>query len=190
MSSIYPTTNYFDNSTPESTAVSITKLNYGKGGFEDAGDDSIKSVHFDGKYWIVEIFTSGYYDEFEAITVDNGTLMSKIDNEEWKSLDELKATYIADIQSDHASGKPQKITINGKEIWKVQTHDNEGYLDPQVEYVYVDLETGKSKNTWKEFNNAAGTNDRLTLKQVDATIDKMGIGPNQFRDALRNLYPA
>ena len=43
-------------------------------------------------------------------------------------------------------------------------------------------------NTWDEFNRAAGTNGWLTLQEVDATIDNMGIGPPSG-DALRNLYP-
>ena len=187
---------YFDNSTPKSTAISIARLNMGIGGFEA---DPIKNINLssDGKYWIVETYNSFYKDQVVVMTIDTKTLMSKVENGEWKSLDELKALYIADIQSNCGPGKPQKITMNGKEIWKVQEYDYEGdYLDPQVEYVYVDVATGKSKNTWKEFNEFAFKNDWLTLKEVDDTINRidqldpsLGLEGPSFKNALRNLYP-
>ncbi len=183
----------FNNSTPEATAISIARLNLGTGGFES---DPIKSVHLtsDGKYWIVETYNSFYRDQVLVMTIDAKTWMSKVDDREWKSLDELKATYIADIQSDYSSGKPQKITMNGKEIWKIPDYheviDENGSSTHEVTYIYVDLKTGKSKNTWGEFNRAAGKEGWLTLKEVDATIDKMNIGPQltPSGDALRNLY--
>ena len=100
----------FDNSTPQATAISIARLNLGTGGFEG---DPIKSVNLtsDRKYWIVETYTSFYKDQIEVMTIDAKTWTSKIDDGEWKSLDELKAYYIVDIQSDSPSGKPQKITM-------------------------------------------------------------------------------
>lgn len=187
---------YFDNSTPKSTVISIARLNMGIGGFEA---DPIKSVNLtsDGKYWIVETYDSFYKDNVVVMTIDAKTLMSKVENGEWKSLDELKALYIADIQSNCGPGKPQKIIMNGKEVWKVQEYDYEGdSLDPQVEYVYVDVATGKSKNTWNEFNKFAFKNGWLTLNDVDTTIKRidqldpsLGLSGPSFRDALRDLYP-
>ena len=198
---------YFNNSTPEATAVSVARLNLGKWGFENA---DIKSVHMtsDGKYWIVEIYTSGYKDESKTITVDAGTWMSKQNDsyepfiaydpkDTWRSLDELKALYIAEIQSSTEDvSKPSKITINGKEIWKIPVYDNDSYklgISKKVEYVYVDAATGKSRNTWNQFNEAAGTDGWLTLKQVDDTLNKIekemtGSVGVPFKDALRDLY--
>lgn len=189
----------FDNSTPEATAVSIARLNLGEWGFNSA---TIKSVHLTsrGKYWIVEIYNSVYQDGFDVVTVDAKTWASKIEDKEWKSLDELKAVYIAEIQSDSLLGKPHKITMEDKEIWKVpvSVYSQENDWLGQDEYVYVDVATGKSKNTWGEFNEAAGTGGWLTLKQVDDTINKMqkemdalaGVTSEpSFKDALRDLYP-
>lgn len=189
----------FDNSTPEATAVSIARLNLGQWGFDSA---TIKSVHLtsDGKYWIVEIYNSVYQDGFDVVTVDAKTWASKINSSyepnssyTWRSMDELKACYIAEIQSSvEDMSKPHKITMNGKEIWKVPVYDKDSYdlgKSEKVEYVYVDVATGKSKNTWDEFNNASGTDNWLTLKQVDDTISKMyGWEPIPFRDTLRDLY--
>ena len=188
----YPTTNYFDNSTLELTAVSIARLNSGIG-FASGDVDNV-SLTPDGKYWIVTL----HQKENWNVTIDAKTLMSKEDNGEWKSLDELKAYYIADIQSDSPLGKPQKITINGKEIWKIPVyHENiyeNGSMTHETTYIYVDLKTGKSKNTWNKFNDAGRTDGWLTLKQVDDTHNKIqkevtGSVGVPFRDALRNLYP-
>lgn len=78
----------------------------------------------DGKYWIVEIYTSVYHNEFSIVTVDAKTWKSKIDNGEWRSLDELKPSYIAEFQSEGSLREPQKTTINNKEIWKILVHTN------------------------------------------------------------------
>jgi hypothetical protein len=184
----YIATNYFDNSTPKSTAISVARLNSGIG-FARGDSDSVYLTP-DKKYWIVNLHSKEKWN----VTIDAKTLMSKGDNGEWRSLDELKAIYIADIQSDSPSGKPQKITVNGKEIWKVPVyHENiyeNGSITHETTYVYVDIKTGKSKNTWGEFNRAAITGGWLTLKDVDAIIERMGIGPPLIssRDALRDLY--
>ena len=83
--------------------------------------------------------------------------------------------------------------MEGKEVWKVPVYIynyNENGMQEQDEYVYVDVATGKSKNTAYEFNKAAGTNDWLTLTEVDNTINKIGYSKLlPFRDALRDLYP-
>jgi len=196
----------FDNSTPQATAVSIARLNLGQWGFDNA---AIKSVHSEGKYWIVEIYTDVYKESFKAVTVDSETWMSKQNDsyepfitydpkDTWRSLDELKALYIAEIQSSTEDvSKPTKITIDGKEIWKVPVYDKDSYelgRSERVEYVYVDVTTGKSKNTWEEFNKAAKTDGWLTLKQVDDTLNKIqeemtGSVGVPFRNALRDLYP-
>jgi len=186
MPSMYPTNN-FDNSTPESAAVSIARLNSGEG-FASGDVDNVYLTP-DGKYWIVTLESKEKWN----VTIDAKTLMSKQNDGEWNSLDELKATYIADIQSDSSLGKPQKITMNGKEIWKIPVYHEciyeDGSVTHETTYVYVDLKTGKSMNTWDEFNKAAGKKGWLTLKEVDSTCEKMDIGPSSFKDALRNLYP-
>lgn len=195
----------FDNSTPQATAISIARLNLGKWGFDNA---AIKSVHSDGKYWIVEIYTDGYKEGFEAVTVDSETWMSKHNDsaeplvaydpkDTWRSLDELKALYIAEIQTQGEVHKPTKITMDSKEIWKVPVYCKDSYElgeSEKFEYVYVDVATGKSKNTWNKINKAAGTDDWLTLKQVDDTLNKIqeemtGSVGVPFKDALRDLYP-
>ena len=192
---------YFDNSTPKATAISIARLNEGANGFKY---DTVNSASLtsDGKYWIVKMSSTGFDDW--TVTVDPKTLMSKssanLKNREkdiWVSFDELKAVYIAEIQSTGSNGgigKPSKVTIAGKEVWKVPVY----YFDvgdgqKQVEYVYVNVKTGKSKNELYSdvFNEVAGDN-WLTLKQVDDTINKINKMYNlpepPFRDALRELY--
>lgn len=209
----FPGEKTFDNSTPEATAISIARLNLGQWGFDSA---TIKSVHLtsDSKYWVVEIYNSVYQDGFDVVTVDAKTWASKINSSyepnlsyTWRSLDELKAIYIAEIQARESFGQvseneePQKITIDGKEIWKIPVHSEysqENGLSERDKYIYVDVVTGKSKNTFDEFNDAAGTDSWLTLKQVDDTINKMvreedsSVGVETawtFRNALRDLYP-
>jgi len=181
----------FDNSTPKATAESIARLTSLT--FDDVIVDNV-SLTPDGKYWIVNLHKIDNW----TVIIDAKTLMSKEDDNEWKSLDELKATYIASIQSDGSLGKPQKITMDGKEIWKVPVYhedvNEDGSTKNETSYVYVDLKTGKSKKTWNEFNETTGPNDWLTLKQVDDTINKINeeITGSQgvlFKDALRNLYP-
>ena len=125
--------------------------------------------------------------------------MSKKNDGGWRSLDELKAIYIADIQSYTRNGdlgKPSKITMGGKEVWKVPVH----YFhesNPKLAYVYVDVVTGKSKNDYDYdfFNNASNPDNWFTLKEVDVIIDKKEKAyddypdPTPFKDVLRNLYP-
>ncbi|BDZ70056.1 hypothetical protein [Methanobacterium petrolearium] len=186
-------TTSFDNSTPEATAVSIARLN---GGIA-FGVGTVKDVYLtsDGKYWVVKFYDppapKGPY--YWTVTIDAKTLMSKKDDDEWRSLDELKASYIAQIQSmGNPCRKPQKITMNGKEVWKVPVvTEFENGTDKTFKYIYVDLKTGKSKNTLENFNRAAGTDGWLTLKEVDAVINKQHQNysePSQFRDVLRDLY--
>ncbi len=189
----------FNNSTPELTAVSVARLNFGT----SFNEVTVKDVHLtpDGKYWIVGIDPNDAVDHVD-VTVDTKTLMSKRNLEgkygEWRSLDELKANYIAEIQANYAFGKSQKITMGGKEIWKVSmvTDINDETGAKTVKYIYVDVATGKSKNTLDEFKRAAGTDGWLTLKEVDGVINKGDYQlnylydqePGQFRDVLRDLY--
>ena len=139
----------FNAKTPEEKAIFVARLNEGIIGFE--WDTIINaSLTFDGKYWIVNMHEAGYDDW--TVTVDAETWMSKQNGSTepkntWRSFDELKAGYIAELQSgaNGGQGRPYKVTIDGKEIWKVPAyyyHEN----DPkQVKYIYVDLATGKSK---------------------------------------------
>lgn len=193
----------FNNSTPELTAASIARLNFGV----SYGEITVTNVNLtpDRKYWIVGIDPNDAVNHVDVI-IDAKTLMSKRNLEgeygEWRSLDELKASYIAEIQANYALGKPQKITMGGKEIWKILivTDINDKTGAKTVKYIYVDLATGKSKNTLDEFKKAAGTNDWLTLKEVDNVVNNgnyqlnylVDLKPtekNPFRDVLRDLYP-
>lgn len=196
----------FDNSTPEATAISIARLNEGKNGFDEFSEDMVANASLtpDGKYWIVKMREAGYNNW--VVKVDAKTLAStKSGGKEpintWRSLDELKAIYIAEIQSTKSNcgvGIPTKVTREGKEIWKVPVYYYHEYDLKQTEYVYVDVATGKSKNELYSdvFNEVAETNGWLTLKEVDNIANKIGdlrpmrgdLGPIPFKDALRDLY--
>lgn len=191
----------FDNSTPELTAISIARLYQGVSGFYTSHTFNA-SLTSDGKYRIIKM------NDLMVVTVDAKTLMSKQNGDlnqpenTWQSLDALKAQYIADIQKtgDETVGESHKITLNGKEIWKVPVYTivsnwQGDYDNKLVGYVYVDVATGKSKKLYSDifydlycylFNDDPGTNSWLTLKQVD---DKNGWWPSPFKDALRDLYP-
>lgn len=145
----------------------------------------------DEKYWIVKM------DDSMIVTVDVKTWKSKQKGDlnqpvnTWRSLDELKAQYIADIYSESLSenaevGKPSRVTMEGKKIWKVPVYYYNDRDQKITEYVYVDLATGKSKNTWNNFNEFTDTKSWLTLKEVDK---QSGLWPVPFKDALRDLYP-
>ena len=196
----------FDNSTPETTAISIARLNEGKNGFDEFSEDMIANVSLtpDKKYWIVKIREAGYNNW--AVKIDAKTLAStksggKDPVNTWRSFEELKAVYIAEIQSTKSNGgvgRPAKVTMDGKEIWKVPVYYYHEYDPKQTEYVYVDTATGKSKNELYSdvFNEVAGTNGWLTLKEVDNIVNKIGdlrpmrgdLESMPFKDALRNLY--
>jgi hypothetical protein len=193
-SSINPSENLtFDNSTPKALAISIARLNEGSNGFEYVTVDSA-SLTSDGKYWIVNM--NDGMDSW-VVTVDVKTGMSKENNGKWRSLDELKAIYIADIQAYTANvglGEPSKVNMDGKEIWKVPVHYIHENNPEQVEYIYVDVATGKSRNDYDyDFdNNAPKPEDWFTLKEVDDIINKVSglYGPQEtFKNVLRDLYP-
>ena len=197
----------FDNSTPEAAAISIARLNEGKNGFDEFSEDMVAnaSLNSDGKYWIIKMCDAGY-DNW-VVKVDTKTLAStksggKDPINTWRSFDELKAIYIAEIQSTKSSGgvgRPTKVTMNGKEIWKVPVYYYHEYDPKRTEYVYVDTVTGESKNELYSdvFNEISGTTGWLTLKDVDDIVNKIGdlrpmrgdLEPMPFKDALRNLYP-
>jgi hypothetical protein len=178
---------YFDNSTPESTAISIARLNEGMIGF-DGYITTTASLTSDGKYWIVKMHNVYDVGDELVFTVDAKTLMSKkngwlgLPMNSWKSLDELKARYIAEIQSDQGIdiGTPSKVTLDGKTVWKVPFYNSDSWYQPYG-YVYVDLTTGKSKFAY----SAGGSEEWRTLKELDDSI----YSGTQFRNALRNLYP-
>ncbi len=180
---------YFNNSTPKALAISTAQLTHGVAGFYGYPDKVYLTT--DGKYWMVHVLDS--WD-----MVDAKTGMVKDQNGEWISLDEAKASYIADIQhyDEEQMGKPQKININGKEIWKVPINETIYIWDPdivwnrQIGYVYVDLETGKSKRDGNLedmfYNLLTKTDGWLTLKQIDSLAPWW---PYPFKDALRTIYP-
>lgn len=136
-------------------------------------------------------------DDSMIVTVDAKSFKSKQNGDlnqpanTWRSLDELKAQYLADIHSEGLSenakvGRPNKVTMNGQKIWKMPVYYSNDSDREITEYVYVNLVTGKSKNTWNDFNELTWTKGWLTLKEVD---DKSGLWPAPFKDALRDLYP-
>lgn len=183
----------FNAKTPQEKAIFVSKLNYGINYYITVFNASLTP---DGKYWIVKMREAGYDDW--VVTVDAKTLMSKEKNGVWKSFDELKAVYIAEIQSTKSNGgigKPTKVTMEGKEIWKVPVYYYHEYDPKRTEYVYVDVTTGKSKNELYSdvFNEVSGANGWLTLKEVDDIINKINKMDNpestSFKDALRELYP-
>lgn len=189
----------FNNSTSEATAVSIARLNFGV----SYGKFFVNNVYLtdDGKYWNVDMTAASGKDPHVQVIIDAKTLMSKVNYEdeagdEWNSLDELKANYIAEIQTNYPLGKPQKITMEGKEIWKVPVLLSSNNENSVIGYVYVDLATGKSKNTLDKFKKVSGTDGWLTLKEVDDVINTGDYQLNYlttlkqtpFRDVLRNLY--
>jgi len=120
----------FDNSTPEATAISIARLNEGKNGFDEFSEDMVANASLtpDGKYWIIKMREAGY--DGWVVEVDVKTLASKKSGGKdpintWRSFDELKAIYIAEIQSTKSNGgvgRPTKVIIDGNEIWKVPVY--------------------------------------------------------------------
>ncbi|MGB9978659.1 hypothetical protein [Methanobacterium sp.] len=172
----------FDNSTPEAAAISIARLNEGKNGFDEFSEDMVDSTSLtpDGKYWIVKIGDAGYDNwvvKIDAKTLASTKSRGKDPVNTWRSFDELKAAYIAEIQSTKSNGgvgRPAKVTMDGKEIWKVPVYYYHEYDPKRIEYVYVDIATGKSKNELYSdaFNKISGTNGWLTLKEVDNILIK------------------
>ena len=127
-------------------------------------------------------------------TIDAKTLMSKKNGgmektvNTWRSLDELKAKFIAEIQSGSCIefDRPYKITLEGKTIWKISVYNIISDRRELYGYIYVDLTTGKSKNV----DLTGRTEGWKTLKEIDDSINAMyDVGPRQFKDALRDLYP-
>jgi len=201
---------YFDNSTSKATAMSISRLYYGRFGFSEF-EEVNASLTSDGKYWIVKI-------DDNVVTVDAKTGMSKQSGRIgpkniWRSSDELKAEYIADIHSETGNfgrpvgndwGRPVKITMDGKEIWKVPLslygYDYGNNEDKMVGYIYVDLTTGKSKEVYNIDNlNGLGysilnvlvrKDGWVTLTELDnALMNNYRLYPPPFKDALRDFYP-
>lgn len=197
----------FNNSTLEATIISIARLNEGKNGFDEFSEDMVTNTSLtpDGKYWIIEMREAGYNNWI--VKVDAKTLASiknggKEPVNTWRSFDELKAAYIAEIQSTKSNGgvgRPSKVAIDGKKVWKVPVYYYHEYDPKRTEYVYVDVETGKSKNELYSdvFDEISGTNRWLTLKEVDSVANKIGdlkimmgnLDSAPFKDALRDLYP-
>jgi hypothetical protein len=184
---------YFDNSTPEATAISIARLNEGFNGF---CDDMVVNVSLtsNGKYWKVNMREDGYDDW--VVTIDAKTLMSKKNGgtggptNMWRSLDELKVNYIAELQGgqDANFDRPYKVTLNGKTTWKVRTYTFTENGRELYGYIYVDVATGKSKDV--DLNGS--TEGWMTLTEVDQELDNLNYYPfdrTSFRDALRDLYP-
>ncbi|MGB9979279.1 hypothetical protein [Methanobacterium sp.] len=192
----------FDNSTPEATAVSIARLNEGMIGFgsnvlyNSGYANYIKSnasLTSDKKYWIVNMQMD--INKW-VVTIDAKTLMSKKNGKsfegtvnKWRSLDELKAKYIAELKTiaygNLTVGKPYNVTLDGKPIWKVPVYKKilKTYNGEIAGYVYVDIATGKSKGF------LTGMERWSTLKEVDDALTKIGSPYSPlFKDALRDLY--
>ena len=181
----------FDNSTPPATAISIARLNEGTTGF-DENITKVSNAHLtsDEKYWIVNVHEG--IDNW-IVTIDANTGMSAKNGgdgpvETWRSLDELKALYIAELGDDYGYyGRPQNITLDGKNVWEIPVYD-EDYWGKIDGYIYVDLRTGKS--IYLEASTGR-TGSWDTLKDMDNRINEdSGLkSGKQYRDALRDLYP-
>jgi len=184
---------FFDSSTPEATAISIARLNEGAAGFgEGNGITTHATLTHDKRYWIINMHEDGYEDWI--VTVDTKTLMSKKNGgmeksvNKWRSLDELKANFIAEIQSGSGIDfdRAYKTTLEGKTVWKISIYNIMPNKRELYGYVYVDLTTGKSKNV----DLTGRTEGWKTLKEIDDSINEMyDVGSTPFKDALRELYP-
>lgn len=180
----------FDNSTPEATAISIARLNEGTTGFSDI--IKVDNVHLtpDGNYWVVNLH-QGFSNWI--VTINAKTLMSTKNGGDdpvntWRSLDELKANYIAEIGSEGSEnlGRPQNITLNGEPVWEIPVYD----LDNGEKlngYIYVDLVTGK-RNYLEASTGKMGSWE--TLKEIDDNTNAEHNLKHEkpYRDALRDLY--
>lgn len=182
---------YFNNSTPYTTSISIARLNEGIIGFDNHITTSA-SLTPDGKYWIVKMHNVHDVNDEVTVTIDTKTLISKKSAcllepaTRWRSLDKVKAAYIAELQSGNGYeiGNPYKITLEGKTIWKVPLYDITN-VKTLIGHIYVDPATGKSKNV----DLIGNTRGWLTLKEVDKSMDYGDAQELPFKDALRNLYP-
>lgn len=202
----------FNAKTPEEKAVFVARLNEGALGFAHIEGTNkyvitVTNVSLtpDGKYWVVNLHehmnekddSDGYIKWI--VTIDAKTLMSKSDDgygefSTWRSLDELAASYIAQIQTVGANGGSEihKITMNGREVWKITNYYYHEQDPRQVQDIYVDVATGKSKNTWDCFKDVSGTGDWLSLKEVDNVLNEINYTGSDterpFKDALRDFY--
>ena len=178
----------FDNSTPKSAAISTAKLYMAAPGPWEPYTITDTHLTSDKKYWIVKM--DGEISDW-IITVDTKTLMSKSSfDPKWKSLDELKAQYVAWLQLMYPGlwpGTPVEVTLNGENIWKVPIYENPTGNAPKLDgYVYFDPLTGKSKG----FDRDTGKEGQLmTLKELDNSENIRSNYGYSFKDALRNLYP-
>lgn len=166
------------NSVNLEKAIFIAKLNERSYGFCE-GCVQVDSIALTSnkKYWIVRLHDTNKVNWKVSVNVRDGS--SKKNNNRWKSFNELKAYYVAELNSgEHGFrlGKPYMITLDGKKVWKISVYNISGKL---YQNVYFNVVNGKSKinnNKWK------------TLKEIDAEISKKTY-PVKFRDALRDFYP-
>lgn len=161
-------------------AVFITKLNEGMIAF--CGDDRVivDNVIMDpnGRFCILKVHS--FNNEAWGMVINIETNASKKNNEPWKSFEELKAQYAAELNSGNGImvGKPTVVILDGKKLWKIPLYEYPSIGGAFWCDVYFDPVTGKSKrgnDTWK------------TLKEIDDEVKEMyGIS---VRNPLRDFYP-
>ncbi|MDD3985113.1 MAG: hypothetical protein PHY59_04315 [Methanobacterium sp.] len=143
----------------------------------------VKSAYLtsDKKFWKVKVKEDDG-TKIWTVTVNAATGASKKKHSAWRSFNELKALYVAELYTGDTGmevhGKPKLITVKGQKLWKIKCYDK-ALPHKITRTVYFDDKTGKSKDNY--------TNKWFTLKQLDDAISQMyGI---KFRDALRDFYP-
>lgn len=159
-------------------AVLIAKLNEWAYGFCEGIVIKNVSLTSDKNFWIGKL---GDSESSWSVTVNTVTGASKKKQGKWKSFNELKAEYVAELHAGDANpkfGTPIIVTLNGKKIWKILVYEDFSSKKVFRFYVYFDDSNGKSKRDGHKW---------MTLKELDDEIShKSGF---KFKDALLDLYP-
>ncbi|MCZ3365898.1 MULTISPECIES: hypothetical protein [Methanobacterium] len=157
----------------------------------------------DNKYWIIKV-TGEKNRPIYSVTVNAKNCASKKTDAKssWIPLNELKAQYAAsiitayaDLGSCYNNSKPVKVSLNGKNVWKVEARKYNFDGGDSVYCIYFNDQNGQIMTTWNDFNKNAGKTGFLTLNEVDNTINKMlntalpEYKPPKFKDILKDFYP-
>ena len=101
----------------------------------------------------------------------------------WRSFDELKATYVAQLYYDTGELLFKRAEMKGSDIWMVpvveefnnEIYNYQVYFNAKTGYSYVADEEGNS--SW------------VSLKGLDDKINSENNYKTPFRNVLRDLYP-